>query len=954
MTWNLSSSPDEAAVRILLVDDQPLTERLVRQMLTDGTVAEWRLDYLRDPRTVAAQVQEIAYDVILLDLVMPDWDGFALLQQLRGLPETRQVPIVMLTSTEDAVHKARAFTLGANDYLIKLPDTVELLARLRYYGTAHRAHLRQQAAERALLDREAHLQAILDNALLAIITMDRTGQILDVNPAATQLLGYPPAAMVGQPMARFIRSEPFWSFYARLVSADLPPAETVGPGNKMWHVDGWRENGKQVDLEMAIVATSRAGERFFTAFLNDVTDHKQLLKSLEETLTVAETTSRVKSDFLATMSHEIRTPMNAVIGLTALALQTELSPRTQDYLTKIRDASHALLRIINDILDFSRMDAGGLQLEVVPFQWPDLFDHLLNLFRQQAEEKGIALTLEVAPDCLGSWLGDVFRLEQILINLISNALKFTERGSVVCRVQPGIPPPGTPVGPTAPRNWLTVTVQDTGIGLTAEQQDRLFNPFMQADSSTTRRYGGTGLGLSICKRIVDAMGGLIGVERQSGGAASTGSLFHFTIALAQAAVAAPVPAPGVGAERADWVVDLAEMDRYVAHNYHVRADPVDYVALTAKLAGACLLLVEDMPINQQVAKELLEKVGIRVDVAPDGVTAVQMAATQHYDAILMDIQMPGMDGYEATRLIRAGADALPGGAGERLAMVPIIAMTAHTLLDDQARCLAVGMNDHVSKPVDQSQLYQVLVRWIAPVAGAAEREAPLPGRGATTTVAPLPPDQWWAMPAGLPGIDVADGLGRTGGNHALYGALLQEFVREFEQTPAQVRAMLTGRRQDDLPSASQRVHAIRGMAGNLAARDLSQAAQELEQAIQAERRAAWPALLDRFAWAMRQVVTAVQTLPVAQEADPGADATGAPLDQAVVVARLTRLAGLVAEGNVESLSCLSGLKAALRGLGVGNEMQRLDACLEQFDFEGAAFSLAVIARALDFSLEPGG
>ncbi|MEO5340562.1 MAG: response regulator [Magnetococcus sp. MYC-9] len=931
---------EDAGIQVLLIDDQPLTAHLVRQMLVEVPGEALQMDYLQDPLLAEARILEKPYDVILLDLVMPCMDGFELLQRLRLLPASHQLPIIILTSNEDAAQKAEAFALGANDYLIKLPDEVELLARLRYYGHAHRAWLRQQAAERELLEREAHLQAILDNALDAILTVDRQGLILEVNPAAAQLFGYARPAMLGQPMERFIRSTEFWELFARWVADDQPQEDLTALFSKKWEVDGLRENGLQIDLKMAMVATQRGDKPCFTAFLQDVTDHKQLLKSLGETLAVAEVANRVKSDFLATMSHEIRTPMNAIIGLSDLALQTELPPKARDYLSKVCDASQILLRIINDILDYSKMDVCGLQLEAVEFHLRDLFNHLADLFRDQAREKGVALLLDLPTDCFVPLRGDAFRLEHILINLLSNAIKFTDRGSVTCRVRRLAPSVKEfPEGDAHPI-WFEFAVQDTGIGLSMEQQDRLFRPFVQADSSTTRRYGGTGLGLSICKRIVDAMDGQIRVESRPG----EGSLFCFTLPLMEVHPGADSQSSGADPSSglADWVVDPAAIDRYVASHYRAREKVVDDAVLRRHLEGALLLLVEDMPINQQVARELLEQVGIRVDVAEDGETAVRMAATQRYDVILMDIQMPGMDGYAATRIIRKSGHA----PDSPLAELPIIAMTAHALFDDQQHCLAVGMNDHVSKPIDKNQLYQVLCRWVTrkeETQGDARQETAPP----TESPAVL-------MPERLPGIDVADGLYRTGHNHRLYRALLQEFVREFADSAVQLHTLLLGRRREDLPSAARTVHAMRGMAGNLAARQLFLVAQDLEQAIQEERRSAWPQLLEKFAAALQEVVASVQSLPVdeTESAEENLGVTVGERDLAVITPLLGQLASLVAEGNVEALARLKVLKSHLGGEDMGRILRQLGDALEQFDFDEAQTQLTDIAERLQISLGP--
>ncbi|MEO5349037.1 MAG: response regulator [Magnetococcus sp. YQC-3] len=326
--------------------------------------------------------------------------------------------------------------------------------------------------------------------------------------------------------------------------------------------------------------------------------------------------------------------------------------------------------------------------------------------------------------------------------------------------------------------------------------------------------------------------------------------------------------------------------------------------------------------------------GIHVDVAADGAAAVRMAALHPYDAILMDIQMPGMDGYEATRIIRAD----PAWAKR-----PIIAMTAHALCDDQTHCLAAGMNDHISKPIDKAHLYAVLSRWIADAERVVwESEAVVPTAQGEEGV---------PLPDALPGLVVADGLYRAGGNRRLYSTLLREFAREFCQTPAEVRRLLAGRRQGDLPMAGRQLHAIRGMAGNLAAQDLSQVAHTLEQAILAERRADWPELLQRFEQAMQQVVDSIQLL-VGVDPPEEAEPVGAhPPDLAVITPLLTRLAALISSGSVDALTCMEELKPHLLGAGLGSALQRLDGSINQFDFDAAQIPLATIVQTLNICLE---
>lgn len=373
----------------------------------------------------------------------------------------------------------------------------------------------------------------------------------------------------------------------------------------------------------------------------------------------AHAASRLKSEFLAHMSHEIRTPISGVIGLTELLMGTALGSEQHDYADAIRRSAESLHAIINDILDFSKIEAGRIELENIEFSLTRILDDVEKTLVYQAREKGLRLGIEIAPGMPDAYLGDPQRIKQILANLVSNAIKFTRNGSVRVRVLWEAP------------KLLRCEVVDTGIGISLESRARLFKPFSQADSSTSRKFGGTGLGLSICKRLVESMGGAIGVESAEG----HGARFWFTMPLEPLA---PGSVPRVSQ---------------------------DSVARTAPGLRARLLVAEDNPINQKILLKQLEKLGVRADAVGNGQDLLTALDDFPYDMILMDCQMPGMDGYEATARVRASNAAYRS--------IPIVAVTASAVQGDREKCLAIGMNDYVSKPVHPDELGRVLAKWLA-------------------------------------------------------------------------------------------------------------------------------------------------------------------------------------------------------------------------------------------------
>ncbi len=531
-----------------------------------------------------------------------------------------------------------------------------------------------------------------------------------------------------------------------------------------------RRDGQHLPVEVSLYFKAPVNDRpgHYIAFVTDISLRRASQEALVAAKQAAEASAQARSAFLANMSHEIRTPMNAIIGMSQLALQTRLDASQRNYIAKTHQAAVSLLGILNDILDLSKVEAGRLEIDHVEFHLDRVFEGLANLLALRAEEKGVDLLFDVAPDTPQHWVGDPQRLGQILINLAGNAVKFTESGRVVvgCRM----------VSRQGGRATLEFSVRDTGIGMSDEQIAGLFMPFTQGDNSISRRYGGTGLGLAICKRLAELMGGHISVTSQPG----QGSRFCFTAEFEG-------PLKGHPAEPAS----------------------APTVSLDASaLAGVRILLVEDNLVNQEVGVGLLERAGAQVEVAGNGREALARLAVDTFDAVLMDVQMPVMDGLEACRAIRREP---------RLAGLPVIAMTAGALPVERRQTAEAGMNDHLTKPIDGVALVATLARWLAhpPV------EVLVPPSGV-----PIAPP---AVPLVVPvtALDVATGLRAVNGRVAVYRRVLGTFVADIEASRQNLRTALAA---GDVSALGHLAHRARGAASTVGTQALYAQALALEQA----------------------------------------------------------------------------------------------------------------------------
>jgi len=767
----------------------------------------------------------------------------------------------------------------------------------------------QHEAQAALSSSEARLRRVVESSMIGVFFWDVSGAVTETNDAFLEIIGYDRDDL----RAGLID----WS---RLT----PPQEAAADQDAIrqlldtgrcqsYEKHYIRKDGSLVPVLIGGALLGDSKEQG-VAFIVDLSERKQA-EADRQARREAEAASTAKSEFLANMSHEIRTPMNAILGMSYLALQSGLNPQQHNYIQKVHASAESLLGIINDILDFSKIEAGKLDMESIPFSLTDVMDNLGSLIGMKAEEKGLELLFVEPPELPTALVGDPSRLGQVLINLGNNAAKFTEKGEVVIAVE------------VLERGDASVhlrfEVRDTGIGMSVEQQQRLFQPFSQADTSTSRRYGGTGLGLAISRHLVRLMGGELNVDSTPG----RGSRFHFSVrfGLQPERVAQPRTLQRVGGlqgTRALIVDDnmrarevLAEMTGALGLKVDTACDGLDalrQVALAdardepydlllldwkmpgmdgvecarvlsdrerprhptppvlmltafsrgevqqrlneqgvavgalltkpvtpstlldacvaalglavrpstriaqreesmlshrARLGGAHILLVEDNAFNQELALDVLSRAGVVVTVANNGQEALAMLGRERFDCVLMDCQMPVMDGYAATRALRQQA---------QWRDLPVIAMTANAMVGDRDKALAAGMNDHIAKPIRVDDMFATLSRWVRPVAAASEASPGVASAGSHLGAL-----------ADLPGVDARAGLAGMMGNDTLYRHLLRMFRDREADFQARFKA---ARAAGDAPTATRLAHDLKSVAGTLGVPAVQQAAAALEHA----------------------------------------------------------------------------------------------------------------------------
>jgi len=882
----------------------------------------------------------------------------------------------------------------------------------------------EDITEHRKVDKELRkLSQAVEQSPVSVVITDRQGRIQYVNTKFCERTHYRSEEVIGKNPKILKSGNLSRSFYQELW-------QTILAGN-IWRGDflNKTKEGNQYWERASISSITDTKGRIthFIAIKEDITEQKEMEEELVQAKVEAELSNKAKGDFLANMSHEIRTPMNAVIGLTHLALQTDLLPKQRDYLQKISVSAQSLMKIINDILDFSKFAAGKLTMEKIQFNLWQVLEDVITIINSTAEAKGLEIVLNVAKNVPMRLKGDPHRLKQILLNLLSNALKFTDQGEVVLTV--------TLITQEVSKVQLEFNLRDTGIGMNEQEKNRLFNAFTQADGSTTRKYGGTGLGLVISKQLVEMMGGTMHVTSQP----LQGSQFIFTanfgsyeeegeqqcffnisqnlkvlviddnessllafkemletltfrvslatsgedginqLTLAQEdeepfdLILMDLMMPGMdGLETARHIGSLQKKSTLPIilmishHDDKIRKQAkelnlagflikpitpsvlfnavaevfgkgkchnsqyVPQIALAHEewhhVRGAKILLVEDNEINLQVAREIMEQKNIIVTVARNGWEAVQMVRSMDFDGVLMDIQMPEMDGLEATGLIRSD---------HRFINLPIIAMTADVVALRIQAYLAAGMTDCIFKPLDIEQMFKIISKWVKPqsmILHSISEEKSQAGQQETTMDI-----------SRLQSINVESGLARVGGNRKLYHKLLLQFLLDNEET---VDVLQVALEQRDYQLANMKLHTLKGVAGNIGADHLYRATRELETSIKEEQLEKIPLQMELFSSSLLDVLDSIQGLKqsAAEAKILPEDEKLADLSQCKVL--IERLQDYLANYDTEATAVFDELKALPVAANYQAEFKKIQLSMSSYDFEKALAQLNGIAKVM--------
>ncbi|MBF0119502.1 MAG: response regulator [Desulfobacterales bacterium] len=861
--------------KILVVDDSPTLRTVIKEELEHGG---YEVIEAEDGIIGLSKAANSKPDLITLDIEMPRINGFETCRRLhsdlfsnffsRG--KDYRVPIIFISGNDTIKDRIKGFELGVSNFVTKPFNRGSLLLEV---NKILKPSDQFSFVNALLVDQNPCSRRIILESL----------KVLGVNVVCEENVN----------ISKIDKS-------IDLVISDFILPEFIEFCTKV------KEEKPYINLICLISNSEKSIDAFkigasdylIKPFIKEVLINRLTYQLEKIKKTKNKDTSRqfsIDRSFLTNMSHEIRTPLNAILGITQIALNTELPEKLQNYFHTIKTSAYNLFEIANDILEFSQIEAGLLSIENQDFSLQEIIESLADRFAKQSEEKGIGLSLSIDKEIPIYLLGDGVRLNQILNRLLSNSIKFTEHGSIDLNIHLE-----EKYGDVVK---LKFCVKDTGIGVKKEYIKEVFNPFMQADTSITRKYGGAGLGLTICRHLIKLMKGEIQLNSP--------------VEFCNTEIESECPGCVV-----EFIVEfkISKNKELESSNFEIKTNFI----------GKKILLVEDNSINQQVAIEMLSSGDIKVKVANNGKEAVSAMKEDKFDAILMDIQMPEMDGIEASRIIR-----------EDFKTIPIIAVTACAMHGDREKCIEAGMNDYLTKPIDRIKLFQALTKWIKPSSSDENNLKQVKPDSIKQLYQSANKKIEKNLPQDLPGIDINSALKRLGGNQNLLRKLFKDFYNEHFNVFNKICESVSN---GDTELSRRLAHTIKGIAGVFSARELQSASYELETGIKDNKPLGH--LLPRFKLSLNQVLESIKSIEQIEEDIQ----TSENIDIPTVTPILSKLAFLLKENDLLAEDCLKNAKQHLGGQQTKEHIKNIEEHISNLDFDKAYSSLMEMIKVLEISL----